>query len=191
MRWINIALRRCPCGSLHRRLAWLAYAFGVRLFAIFLASSCAATPPPLMLPLTASVGCLEVSAELVRLGDRGPVLEWHVANICDYAVPVDLTNAQVIAVGPLYERTALEPRDVHGVLAPGWIDGGETSFVRMAYSPAIASRDVAIELELDAFSEMSHRHVVIAVLPPITSAHSSHPSPSHPSPGLGPIGGAP
>ncbi len=158
----------------------------MRLFALLAASSCAAAPPELSLPLQASIGCLEVSVELVRLDRPGPVLEWRISNICDYAVPVDLTNARVIAVGPLYERATLEPRDAHGVLAPGWIEGGDTSFVRMAYSPAIASRDVAIELELDAFSEMSHRHVVIAVLPPKAPAQRSQPAPD-----LGPAGGAP
>src|SRR5580704_18537472 len=133
-------------------------------------SACASIPPP-MLPAIASIGCLEIEVTQVGVGRR-PVLEWRLTNVCDHAVPVDLAQARVVAIGPSFARTMLAPRDPYHVFAPGWLDLGQTAFVRIAYAPELASDDEAVEVELDAFNEVSHRHIVLAVAPAPTVGHA-------------------
>jgi hypothetical protein len=135
----------------------------VRTICLLTMIACAPPIPP-MSPTTASIGCLEVAVTQIR-GGRRPVLEWRLTNLCDHAVPVDLAQARVVAIGPSFARTMLAPRDPYQVFAPGWLDIGETAFVRIAYAPDLVSRDATIEVELDAFNEVSHRHVVLAVVP--------------------------
>lgn len=151
------------------------------------ASACAPAVVPPVEPVPVAIGCLEVAVGSVRDADgAGPVLEWHVTNVCDHAVPVDLANARVFAIGPKFVRTELQPSTPHAPLAPGWIDGGETAVVRVGYMPHVAARDVAVEVELDAFYEQSHRHVIVEAswLPADRRAARAGPDP-------GPPGGAP
>ncbi|HTR55276.1 MAG TPA: hypothetical protein VMJ10_31565 [Kofleriaceae bacterium] len=152
----------------------------MRAFVLVVACGCAAAPPPRTLPPVVSIGCLDVS--VTRVHDhtgRGPRLEWKLSNTCDHAVPVDLGNARVLAFGPRFARTVLAPVNRHDAFAPGWLDAGETAFVRISYLPATFDRDVAIEVELDAFSAMSARPVMLAVVPePLP--HQQDPSTSAP-----------
>jgi hypothetical protein len=119
------------------------------------------------MPTLVSVGCLEVSVERMP---EASVLDWRVTNTCDYAVPLDLAQARVFAIGPLFGRTELVPQTSRPQLAPGWIEGGTTSYLRVAYVPQVvdggpADARVAIEVELTAFYELSHRPVIIAAVP--------------------------
>ena len=93
-------------------------------------SGCASAIPPPALPSIASIGCLEIEVTQVSVGRR-PVLEWRLTNVCDHAVPVDLAQARVVAIGPAFARMILAPRDPYQVFAPGWLDIGESAFVRM------------------------------------------------------------
>ena len=137
----------------------------MRALVLVVACACATLPPP-ALPPVVSIGCLDVSVTRVHdRSGRGPRLEWRLANTCDHAVPVDLGNARVLAFGPRFARTELRPVNRRGALAPGWLDAGETAFVRVSYLPANFDRDVAIEVQLDAFSAMSVRPIMLAVVP--------------------------
>jgi hypothetical protein len=48
------------------------------------------------------------------------------------------------------------------MLEPGWLDAGDYTFARIAYTPAIPSA-ATIEIELDRFAEMPHRHTTLRV----------------------------
>jgi hypothetical protein len=147
----------------------------VRVIWLLLMIACEPPIPP-MTPTTASIGCLEIAVTQVD-GGRRVVLEWRLTNLCDHAVPVDLAQARVVAIGPSFGRTMLAPRDAYHVFAPGWLDVGVTTFVRIAYTPELVSRDATIEVELDAFNEVSHRHVILAVAPPTSLRPSTSASP--------------
>jgi hypothetical protein len=137
----------------------------VRVLALVALASCASHEPELVYPTLVSIGCLQISA--TREYDANsdpPVLEWQVTNTCDYAVPVDLAQARVFAIDALFARTELVPRDRQ---RPGWIDGGATTSIAVAYTPQVATRDVAIEIEMNAFFERSHRPMTLAVLPSV------------------------
>lgn len=144
--------------------------------AIWIALVCACDPPPPPVwPETAQVGCLVVAVTHVRGGPH-PMLEWELENVCDRAIPIDLAQARVVAIGPTFGRTMLAPRDPYTVFVPGWLGAGETSIVRIAYSPDVASRDLTIEVELDAFDAVSHRHVVLLASPaPVTARRANVP----------------
>jgi hypothetical protein len=147
----------------------------MRVLAVAVLSACgAALEPVVALPPTAMVGCLEMSVERAPVASA-LVLHWRVTNVCDHAVPIDLGLARVVAIGPLFARTHLLPDNPHGQLAPGWLEAGETDFITVPYIPHVTGRDVAIEVELDALFEQSHRPVVLQVLPAPLRAVASRP----------------
>jgi hypothetical protein len=150
--------------------------------AIWIAVVCACgPPPPPVWPETAQVGCLVVAVTQVAGGPH-PMLEWELENVCDRAIPIDLAQARVVAIGPAFGRTMLAPRDPYTVFVPGWLAAGETSIVRIAYSPDVASRDLTIEVELDAFDAVSHRHVVLPATPaPLTARRATVPAATGPA----------
>jgi hypothetical protein len=137
----------------------------VRALALVALASCASHGLELIYPTLVSIGCLQISATRAYDANRDPpILEWHVTNTCDYAVPIDLAQARVFAVDALFARTELVPRDRR---APGWIEGGATKSMAVVYTPQVATRDVAIEIEMNAFFELSHRPITLAVLPSV------------------------
>jgi hypothetical protein len=151
-------------------------------------AACGGSAPLPVMPTVVSIGCLEVSVERVV---NGPVLDWRITNTCDHAVPLDLAQARVFAIGPLFERIELVPQTRRALIAPGWIEGGTTTCLRVAYAPqatngtAAADSNLAIEVELTAFYELSHRPVIIATLPEVAAPRSARLDPEPM------IGGAP
>ena len=131
------------------------------LLAIAVVAACAHPPPPP--PLVAAIGCFHVT--VMRVHAPGTVLEWGVSNTCAHAVLVDITGARVVAIAALFARVPLSISGPYPALAPGYVDPGETAFVRVAYASALGD-DATIEVELDDFDDDdTHRPVVIPVVP--------------------------
>ena len=144
---------------------------------VLAAATAACAPIAYVAPVPTQVGCLAIAVTRVDAA----VLEWRLANTCDHAVPFDLTTAHVTAIDHLFVRTPLRETRADDA---GWVEAGETTFVRVAYAPSVAP-DVAIDVELDAFADQSHRPVALVVVPaPPTASHSPVAAP-------GPATGAP